>query len=458
MKRIYNLAAVVLLLAAVICAASAGSSAYAAEYKTYYVSAQSGKDSNPGTLAKPFKTIQKALNIVKAGDTVYVRSGVYNELLTIKSSGKDDAKIKIQNYPNEKPVIDGTGKSAGETKGNVALLTISNKSNIVFSGFELRNLSTSSTATVHGISIRGCGTSIKIKSCRIHNIKTLNTSQKANAHGISIYGSNKDKPYSGIVFEGNEIYDCVLGQSESLSINGNVTDFKVINNKIHDNDNIGIDMTGYEGTGGSGENDRPRQGVCAGNVVYNITGVNNPTFLEACADGIYVDGGKNIIIERNIVTNCDIGIEAASRHSGKTTGNIIIRNNLITYCKGFGAVSFGGAGIWNGTAANIKVVNNTIYRCKTGVIIRRANSNTNVVCNNIIYECNDKIGGKIRDNNVFNNLTTNPYFVGPSKGNFRLKSYSPAINKGVKTDYGVFDMDLESRVAGGTVDIGCYEY
>lgn len=38
----------------------------------YYVST-TGSDSNSGTLASPFRTIAKAVSVVKAGETIYVR-------------------------------------------------------------------------------------------------------------------------------------------------------------------------------------------------------------------------------------------------------------------------------------------------------------------------------------------------------------------------------------------------
>src|SRR5262249_31357167 len=43
---------------------------------TYYVS-PTGSDSNPGSEAAPFKTIQKAADIVNPGDAVIVEDGVY---------------------------------------------------------------------------------------------------------------------------------------------------------------------------------------------------------------------------------------------------------------------------------------------------------------------------------------------------------------------------------------------
>src|SRR5436309_7824314 len=61
---------------------------------TYYVS-MTGSDGNPGTLAAPFKTIQRAANSAGAGDTVLVRGGVYRE--TVKPrSGKAGAPVTFQ--------------------------------------------------------------------------------------------------------------------------------------------------------------------------------------------------------------------------------------------------------------------------------------------------------------------------------------------------------------------------
>jgi hypothetical protein len=45
--------------------------AQASHAANYYV-ATTGNDTNAGTEAAPFKTIQKAANIVNAGDTVYI--------------------------------------------------------------------------------------------------------------------------------------------------------------------------------------------------------------------------------------------------------------------------------------------------------------------------------------------------------------------------------------------------
>jgi hypothetical protein len=72
----------------------------------YYVS-PSGNDSNPGTLGQPWRTIVKAARMVKAGDTVYIREGIYQESVDFATSGTSNAPIKILAYPGESPIMDG---------------------------------------------------------------------------------------------------------------------------------------------------------------------------------------------------------------------------------------------------------------------------------------------------------------------------------------------------------------
>ena len=62
-------------------------SAGPAKAADYYV-ATSGSNSNPGTLAQPFLTIQKAADMVTAGGNVYVRGGTYRETVTMSNSRK----------------------------------------------------------------------------------------------------------------------------------------------------------------------------------------------------------------------------------------------------------------------------------------------------------------------------------------------------------------------------------
>ena len=61
---------------------------------TYYV-ATNGSDSNPGTYSQPFRTIQKAANIVQPGDMVNVLPGVYSGLVKTTVSGTSGSPIRF---------------------------------------------------------------------------------------------------------------------------------------------------------------------------------------------------------------------------------------------------------------------------------------------------------------------------------------------------------------------------
>jgi hypothetical protein len=50
---------------------------------TYYVST-GGNDENPGSEARPLRTIQKAADTVRAGDTILVRGGLYREAVVLR--------------------------------------------------------------------------------------------------------------------------------------------------------------------------------------------------------------------------------------------------------------------------------------------------------------------------------------------------------------------------------------
>jgi hypothetical protein len=77
----------------------------------YYVSPQ-GNDANPGTLKKPFATLQRAQEAVrhKRGG-VFLRGGTYYLpaplVFTAQDSGTKRAPVVFQNYRDEKPVISG---------------------------------------------------------------------------------------------------------------------------------------------------------------------------------------------------------------------------------------------------------------------------------------------------------------------------------------------------------------
>jgi peptidoglycan hydrolase-like protein with peptidoglycan-binding domain len=91
--------------------------------KTFYVS-PTGSDTNTGTIDKPFKTIEKARDTVRAlrplptgGVQILLRGGVYPRtaafVLTAADSGTTDAPIQYRAYNNEEVRISGAKEITG---------------------------------------------------------------------------------------------------------------------------------------------------------------------------------------------------------------------------------------------------------------------------------------------------------------------------------------------------------
>jgi len=72
-----------------------------------YFVAMNGNDANPGTLQLPWRTIAKANQELRAGNTVYIRGGTYDEVIEPYNSGTAANYITYTNYENEEVIIRG---------------------------------------------------------------------------------------------------------------------------------------------------------------------------------------------------------------------------------------------------------------------------------------------------------------------------------------------------------------
>lgn len=99
----------------------------------YYV-ATNGLDTNPGTLAQPFRTIQKAADVLQPGDQAWVRGGTYRETITARRSGTADAPIRFQAYQGERVTITGLDLVTGWSvhSGDIYRSSASGATNQVF--------------------------------------------------------------------------------------------------------------------------------------------------------------------------------------------------------------------------------------------------------------------------------------------------------------------------------------
>jgi hypothetical protein len=466
---------------------------------THYV-ATNGSDSNNGVSAgSPWRTIQKAATAVGAGSIVCVRGGVYNEKVTIHVSGASGAYITFQNYPGERAILDGTGITVPPTDNG--MIYINNKSYLIIKGFEIRNYKTSTRNIVPiGIRVLGRSHHIKIRNNKIHHIEHNGTTMNGtDAHGIAVHGTFGEVAIRHIYIENNQLYHLKLGSSEALVINGNVTNWRIKNNTVHDVNNIGIDIIGFEGTAPA--NDQARNGLISYNNVYNINSAGNVAYgNERSAGCIYVDGGMNVTIEHNRVHECNLGIEIASEHAGAATSNITVRNNFI-YNNTDAGLSMGGYDEMRGSTENCFIVNNTFYNNASingawgSELYIQFDTRNNTIRNNIFHAKAGKpyilswsavMSGNMMNNNLFfngsawqwrdasyasfaayksgtgndtNSLNNvNPLLINGATGDLHIQSGSPAINAGVTiVQTGSLDIDQEDRTQGASTDMGADE-
>ena len=298
--------------------------------QTFYV-ATTGSDSNPGTSASPWKTVQKALNTLTAGQIAVVRGGTYTANVTASRGGTSSAPITIRNYPGEKPVLRaGTGQS-----DNMPLHLVSGAQYLRFQGLTFEGATGSSTTNIyadgssHDIEFSQCEdrnsarqgffsenttARYQIIDCYFHdnggsgpiqldhqiyiegsNHAIINNLlvRAPNGNGIQIYPSN-----SNITVAGNTINSVfrdgiIIGSDGSTTTSG----ARVVNNIIT---NARSGVTTYWG-GAQGSNNVARNNMAynTSSAAFSGTGITfqdnvtaNPMFANAGTDDYRLQSGS----------------------------------------------------------------------------------------------------------------------------------------------------------------------
>lgn len=123
--------------------------------KSLYV-AKNGVDTNTGTIDSPFLTIGKGINSMVAGDTLFIRGGVYalSTTISISKSGTAGAKYYIVAFPGERPVLDFSTQTSSDG------LKLNGQYWHVY-GLEIRN------SAHNGIAVNGSNNTVEF--CSIHD-------------------------------------------------------------------------------------------------------------------------------------------------------------------------------------------------------------------------------------------------------------------------------------------------
>mgnify|MGYP001327286453 FL=1 len=381
------------------------SSAHAA---TYYV-ATTGSDSNPGSEAAAFRTIAHAVSRMNAGDTTYVKSGVYNEgLIKFRRSGTASAPIKLLNAPGESPVINFGANKANRLVHRIELNAGSETAIgwITIEGFEL------------GYGYDG------IKYYNAHDV-TIRRNWIHHAKAQGILGSGKNMLIDRNVISHN-------GESAQLDHGMYLTgsNYVITNNLIYANATFGLQMAGYPWDMSqyfTGPN--PRLTGHGGRVDPSYAGatgwlIANNTFAYNGAAGIviWMSGAKNNRIVNNIFYENSV--------NGKSSRSV-------------NGVAFVGGGVGN------KIDNNVFYASGSGGTLMVSEGER--ATEGVHYTQSG-------------NITVNPNFEGAGATlsgvpNFKLLPGSPAIDKGLNLLPQVtWDHAGGQRPFGAAFDIGAYEF
>jgi parallel beta-helix repeat protein len=406
-----------------------------ADAGTYYV-ATTGSDSNEGTEAQPWRTLQHAVNTVMPGDTILIKSGAYvgcrigrsglpGAVCTLKAdagatalvnapgpSNRHSSIIEVENFDETVSfwVIEGF-EVAGAPRYGIDLrdtdhITIQNcfvhdsavtGIFLAFSYNPLIQFNESSTNGEHGIYQSNSGDHPTIRSNRLHhNFRA----------GLHMNGDRNFTPGDGLIsfalVEKNIIYENGTGGGSGINCDG-VTDSLIRNNLLYNNRASGISLYAVDGSEGSSRNR-----------VFNNT-IVMPSNGRWC-----------------------INIPASTEGQLNPTGNIVKNNILYT------SHTFRGS---------ITTYSNSTpgFESDFNIVVNRFS--TDGGSTNMTLAQWQAFG---HDAHSFT-ATPGDLFVNPSANDYRLKTGSPAINAGTSLADVTDDLDGILRPQGAAYDTGCFE-
>jgi NPCBM/NEW2 domain/Right handed beta helix region len=495
---VLSAACAVLLVVAVWALATRGEGSPPAERATFWV-AKGGSDGGEGTSDDPWATLQHAADTVAPGSVVYVRGGVYDQRFEVRVSGKPGRPITFAAAPGQRVVLDGSSLEVPADQS--AMITIDARRYIQVRGFEITGYRTDVTGHVPiGILVTGASDHVLLTDNHVHDMgTTFQGRQGGDAHGIAVFGTDAGHPIEDVRIVGNELARLSLGSSEALVVNGNVEGFLIQANRVHDTNNIGIDVIGFEGTAPDPTVDQARDGIVRGNTVWNVDSYGNPAYgRDRSADGIYVDGGRDILIEGNTIHDVNIGIELASEHAGRSTRNVTARNNVVYDSTAIG-IAIGGYDRRRGSTQECIIVNNTVVDTDGVELLVQFDTRDNVIANNVIVagprhafveNAYAENVGNVLDHNLYYSVDggsdgtwewkgvdyddferwsarsgnddhsafADPAFVDPEAEDFRLGRGSPAVDAGAfLAASGPTDVAGDPRAQAGGIDLGAFE-
>jgi hypothetical protein len=166
-----------------------------------------------------------------------------------------------------------------------------------------------------------------------------------NAFGIAVkaFGQDSTHVLQHLVIEDNTITRTATGQSETMTINGDIAYFLVAGNVITHVNNIGLDTIGWET--GSTTASQARYGYLYDNQIADVDSTTNLSGYghlvggkcvpgDDAAAGLYVDGASYQWLNDNQLTDTNHGIELAVENNGSVAGahadHLLLTRNVVS--------------------------------------------------------------------------------------------------------------------------------
>lgn len=398
----------------------------------FYV-ASDGSDSNAGTSEKPFATITKAVQALSAGGVILVQDGDYKEYINIKKSGTAAKPIAIV----------AANKGKAKVLGFRILKNGSVPSNYIrINGFEIES-NMKYPNDKKGVMNYG-GSHLEISDCYIHDCP---------AGGIAILHNAPHTLIKNNMLEHNGSYGILMDANNGIIENNVITrtvqnhpkftaaqipqgadaDGIVIfgkNHKIRYNKILDLAEPASENTDphsdGIQSSSNATNTVLQDSEIYgNYIRIKYKSGKGVILEANKSDPCKNIVIANNIIEFTDIGVNASDNG---TYENIKIYNNIL---KSNLVQSSWGVGVWLKNISNYEFINNITIDCKQEH--RKITGGSGTVDYNLSYN-SDGSAFSMTPQKQTNEITADPKFVlytgKHGENNYRLKSDSPALNKG----------------------------
>jgi parallel beta-helix repeat protein len=323
-------AAAVLLAVAAVGAVPASSVRGAG---TYYV-ATTGSDANDGSLSRPWRTVQKAADVIPAGSKALIRGGTYPAFHVRRSGSSASAHTIYANYPGERAVINGGGAYP------IGVY-------VQYYGGPVRYVTISGLVIQNAPGGRGSGGGIVAQNA--HHVRLRdNVIQYNRSYGIYLVDS------TNVSIAGNEITKNEVGIYVTRQGGGSV----IANNRIHHNDRMVINTAspGYDDYGATGIAFNKSTGSIRvrDNRIWGHRALSYDYDWDG--SGIEIWMASNVWIERNTLYDNENVLETGSDRSAGCNDNRFVRNVA------YGATTAGRSnGVYLRCAGRMLVANNTMY-------------------------------------------------------------------------------------------------